>query len=181
MCTRISTRTNSISVSLAIVCYFYVNRCASNVHDPHFLSIYSFHATGDHLPVPPPAPAHARFAAEAAQQQQQFQPKNFDLGSSDYDDGQYDPRYNDPNFVGNQRSAPIHVPNSPAPALPSPAFTQQPAQQNFAPAQPFNDVNNVNYVAQYRSTTPNPHRFQPPGKLSLSRTHDGFSYSFNKI
>lgn len=34
-------------------------------------------------------------------------------------------------------------------------------------------------VPQY--TTQQPHRFQPPGKLQLSRTADGFSYTFNKV
>ncbi|XP_056642145.1 DNA translocase FtsK-like [Diorhabda sublineata] len=33
---------------------------------------------------------------------------------------------------------------------------------------------------QYEPTTPSPHRFYPPGKLSLNRSPDGFQFSFKK-
>lgn len=151
-----------------------------------------FQASGDDLPVAPPAPAHAQAAIQAAQAQAQ-QPRNFDLGGADYEDGQYDPRYNDPSFSGNARSAqaPQYQQQYQQPQPQQPQYTQQPQPQynqqpqQFAPQpqpQPQQpQYNNVNYVSQYPSTTQNPARFQPPGKLSLSRTADGFSYSFNKV
>lgn len=67
-------------------------------------------------------------------------------------------------------------------AGPGPAYQPQPQAYrpppqpayNPAPVQPhFNQI-----PQQY--TTESPHRFQPPGKLSLSRTPDGFSYTFAK-
>lgn len=98
--------------------------------------------------------------------------------------GQYDPRFNDPNFTGTGRSS-IHVPQAAPVHQPAPQQYHQPAPQQYVPQpqQPSynHNVNNVHYSAQYQSTTPHPHRFQPPGKLSLSRTPDGFSYSFNKV
>lgn len=125
--------------------------------------MFRFQASGDHLPVPPPAPAHAQLAAVQAAQ---YNAKNYDLGGAEgFDDGQYDPRYNDPSFEGNLRGAQAQ-----------PAYVQQPIQQQpqYAPQpqyvpqqqpqpQQYNNLNNVNYIAQYQSTTPNPHRFQPPG------------------
>lgn len=142
---------------------------------------YSFQASGDHLPVAPPAPAHAQpqqqfHAQPQQQQQQQFhqQPQQFSSNADNFDDGQYDPRYNDPSFSQNTNnhfaSAPVQN-HAPAPVH----FNQQPAQQQFIPQQ-----QNYNHVPQY-TTEPNTHRFQPPGKLALNRTPDGFSYSFNKV
>lgn len=118
-------------------------------------------------------------------------------------------------------------------------YNAQPAYQQPAPQQAYqpqsqevpqqqqpqqtvpsynNNYNNINYVAQYQSTTPNPRVHHPgnsvnefetipptithayyyyynfikfvsfrcfmvyfAGKLQLSRTPDGFSYSFNKV
>lgn len=130
-----------------------------------FLSIsffFRFQASGDHLPVPPPAPAHAQLAAVQAAQ---YNTKNYDLGNTGaegFDDGQYDPRYNDPNFEGNLggRAAPyVQQPQQQYVAQPQP----QPQPQQPQP-QAYNNLNNINYIAQYQSTTPHPHRFQPPGK-----------------
>lgn len=144
----------------------------------------SFQASGDHLPVAPPAPPHALLAAQA---QPEYSGNNYDIGdAAQFDDGSYDPRYNDPHFEGNRASAGYHQQPAPAPVQPSPvpayhqraAVPQQPAyvpqQQQYVPQQQqFNDY--------YPSSTQQPHRFQPPGKLSLSRTPDGFSYTFNKV
>lgn len=127
-----------------------------------FLLFFSFQASGDHLPVAPPAPAHSQLAA---QQAANYQPKNYDLGdAANFDDGQYDPRYNDPNFEGNLRSG-----------VPQASYVQQPIPQQpqYVPQQPqpqpqaYNNLNNINYVAQYQTTTPNPHRFQPPGTYTM--------------
>lgn len=112
------------------------------------------------MPLPPPAPAHAQLAAVQAAQ---YNTKNYDLNNAGagagegFDDGQYDPRYNDPSFEGNQGSQ-SYVPAAQPQYVPQ-AQPQQPAQP-----QVYNNLNNVNYVAQYQSTTPHPHRFQPPGK-----------------
>lgn len=142
-----------------------------------------FQASGDHLPVAPAPPPHAQpqFHAQQPQQQQQLrhQQQQFSSEADNFDDGQYDPRYNDPSFSQNTNNhfaaAPVHA--APAPVhAPAPAhYNPQPAPQQFIPQQ-----QNFNHIPQY-TTTPNPHRFQPPGKLALNRTPDGFSYSFNKV
>lgn len=145
----------------------------------------SFRATGDHLPQAPPAPAHALLAAQQAQQEPQYQGNSYDAGDeAQWDNGQYDPRYNDPNFDGNRIVAGYqHVPQPQAPVQPVPQW-QQPQQAAPVPSwqQPQQQQQQA-YVPQpqYQTTTPAPHRFQPPGKLSLSRTPDGFSYTFNKV
>ncbi|XP_067617011.1 larval cuticle protein 2 [Eurosta solidaginis] len=150
-----------------------------------------FQASGDHLPVAPPAPPQPIPQAGYVPQPQ-YQPPAPSGGyrSNDYeDDGSYDPRYNDPSFGGQQRSyqapaAPAYNPPPPAPPAynpPAPAYNP-PAYNPPAP-----QYNNYQPQAQpqqqpyYQPTTPNPHRFAPPGKLSLNRTPDGFSYSFNKV
>jgi len=147
-----------------------------------------FQATGDHLPVAPAPPPHA-----VPQQQQQFhaqpqhhsqqqfqQPQQFNSGAENFDDGQYDPRYNDPSFSQNTNNhfaaAPVQSRVS-APNHFNPQPVQQQQQQHqFVPQQ----QQQFNHIPQF-TTTPNPHRFQPPGKLALNRTPDGFSYSFNKV
>lgn len=144
---------------------------------------YSFQASGDHLPVAPAPPPHAVPQQQFHAQPQQFnqQPQQFRASSSDnFDDGQYDPRYNDPSFSGNTNNhfAPAPVQNHAS--APIQHFNPQPQQQQFVPQQQQQQQQNFNHIPQY-TTTPNPHRFQPPGKLALNRTPDGFSYSFNKV
>lgn len=64
--------------------------------------MFSFQAQGAHLPQAPPAPAHAQLAAVQAAE---YNTKSYDLGNAGagdgIEDGQYDQRYNDPNFEGN--------------------------------------------------------------------------------
>ncbi|KAL1395137.1 hypothetical protein pipiens_011460 [Culex pipiens pipiens] len=104
-----------------------------------------------------------------------------------YDDGQYDPRWNDPSFSQQ------HSPRQSAPA-PAPVHQPAPVQHNYhhqpapapAPVAPqYNHYNNApaapRQPAPQEWTTQAPHRFQPPGKLQLNRTPDGFSYTFNKV
>lgn len=113
------------------------------------------------MPVPPPAPAHAQLAAvQAAQYNAANTNNNYDAGADGFDDGQYDPRYNDPNFEGNLRGASAAYVQQPQPVQPQ--YVPQPQAQ--PQPQAYNNVNNVNYIAQYQSTTPHPHRFQPPGQ-----------------
>lgn len=118
----------------------------------------------DSVTVAPPAPAHAQLASVQAAQYNQA--KSYDVSNSadGFEDGQYDPRYNDPNFEGNLRGG-AAVPAS-YNVQPQAQPQYVPQQQQPAPAQQqaYNNLNSINYVAQYQSTTPNPHRFQPPGK-----------------
>lgn len=153
-----------------------------------------FQASGDHLPVAPAPPPHAapqpqqpQYQPQSQYQQEpQYQPQFSTGGRSydnqGYDDGQYDPRWNDPSFSQqNSRQAPAPAPapapvqnyhHQPAPA-PAPVAPQYNHYQN-APAAP-------RQPAPQEWTTQAPHRFQPPGKLQLNRTPDGFSYTFNKV
>lgn len=138
---------------------------------------HRFQAHGDHLPQAPPAPAHA---VEQLNNQQQYpqQPRNYDIGNAaDYDDGSYDERYNDPAFQG--RSSDIVSQPAAAPAPVAPRFHA--AQQLPQPVQPSYVATHHQEQYNQHEPTPAPHRFQPPGKLQLSRTADGFSYTFNKV
>lgn len=131
---------------------------------------YRFVPTGSHLPVPPPAPAHAQLAAVQAAQ---YNTKNsYDLNGSPnvvdengFETGEYDPRYNDPNFSGNFRSLPAQSTYSQPAQQPQYHVQPEPAQPAPQP-QPQYNTNNVNYV-NYQTTTPYPewknNRFQPPG------------------
>lgn len=165
--------------------------------------IFRFRATGDHLPVGPAPAAHAAAPAVAPtprfiQTQQQAHVPHFPAAqvasftSNDYEDGQYDERWNDPTFQGHAgrvASAPVH--QAPAPVhhhqhqQQQPQYVQEPAPQPQYVAQPAAPQQQPQYVPQQAyyptTTTPSPHRFQPPGKLALSRTPDGFSFSFNKV
>lgn len=157
------------------------------------------------MPVAPPAPPQPIPQAVQPQYQPTQAKKNYvdpyDK-SNQFDDGAYDERWNNPGYQGDGRqSAPISRPSAPAqnynyqqqqqaPA-PAPAVRQQnynvPATNyNQAPQQNYNQAPQQNYnpapQQNYRDyeTTQSPHRFLPPGKLSLNRTPDGFSYTFNK-
>ncbi|GJQ81568.1 hypothetical protein Trydic_g9945 [Trypoxylus dichotomus] len=62
---------------------------------------------------------------------------------------------------------------------PQPQYQPPPQPQYQPPPQPQYQPPPQEYQPSY-STTPAPHRFYPPGKLSLNRSPDGFSYSFQK-
>lgn len=119
------------------------------------------------MPVAPPAPAHSQLAAVQAAQYNAAN-NNYDVGNNGgadgFDDGQYDPRYNDPNFEGNLRGAAQQSYHHQAQPVQPQYVPQQPQPQVQPQPQAYNNLNNINYVAQYQSTTPHPHRFQPPGK-----------------
>ncbi|XP_023174674.2 pupal cuticle protein Edg-78E [Drosophila hydei] len=147
-----------------------------------------FQASGDHLPVAPPAPPQPVPTA-GYQPQSQYQPQQqyqapapqASYRSNDYDDGSYDPRYNDPAFGQQQQSYQQPAPQPqyrPAPVQPAYNPAPQPTYQQPAPQPQYQQPQQQSY---YTTTTPNPHRFSPPGKLSLNRTPDGFTYSFNKV
>lgn len=154
-----------------------------------FIFLHRFQATGDHLPVAPPAPPQPI----PQQVQPQYQPSGnanyakdpYDT-SDQFDDGSYDERWNNPGFRGDGRSqapvqaAPVRQQNYNVPAANYNYQNQQPAH-NPAPVAPVVRQQNYNVPAQnYLETTPSPHRFFPPGKLNLNRTPDGFSFQFNK-
>ena len=141
------------------------------------------------MPVAPPAPPQPIPQAVQSQYQPNQAQKNYvdpyDK-SGQFDDGAYDERWNNPGFQGDGRSpAPAQRQSAPAQnynyqqQAPAPAPIPAVRQQNY-------NVPQSNYNAapqpQYREyeTTQSPHRFLPPGKLSLNRTPDGFSYTFNK-
>lgn len=141
------------------------------------------------MPVAPPAPPQPIPQAVQPQYQPTQSQRNYvdqyDT-SNQFDDGAYDERWNNPGFQGDGRSAPVQRPSAPAQnynyqqqpqqAAPAPAVRQQ----NYnVPQSNYNAQANYNQPQQYE-TTQSPHRFLPPGKLSLNRTPDGFSYSFNK-
>ncbi|KAG8229197.1 hypothetical protein J437_LFUL001069 [Ladona fulva] len=93
------------------------------------------------------------------------------------------------------------APPAPVPVAPQPQYQPQP-QYNPAPQQYSAPAHQQHYnpapqhyhqpAPQYHQhaapqqryyeepTTQPPHRFYPPGKLSLSRTPGGYSYTFNK-
>ncbi|BES91846.1 Insect cuticle protein [Nesidiocoris tenuis] len=105
------------------------------------------------------------------------------------------PEYNPPE--DNQpraayRPAPVKQSFNPAPvrernynvAPVEPAYNPAPVRErNYNPApvqQPIFNPAPVQQQPVYRTTTPQPRRFFPPGKLSLNRSPDGYSYTFNK-
>ncbi|BFF92319.1 DNA translocase FtsK [Drosophila madeirensis] len=157
-----------------------------------------FQASGDHLPQAPPAPPQPvptagyqpqpQYQPQQQQQQQQYQapaPQHQpSFRSNDYDDGSYDPRYNDPSFGQNQQTYHQPAPQPQYRPAPQPAYNPAPQQTYHQPApqpQYHQPQQQPQQQAYYTTTTPNPHRFSPPGKLSLNRTPDGFTYSFNKV
>lgn len=145
-------------------------------------------ASGDHLPVAPPAPPQPIPQNNYQPQNGQPQSQHYQAGEkgTDGDDGSYDERWNDPSFGGNGGGRAISAPR----AAPQQQqynnynnnynYQQQQAPIPAGPPANVPQYNNRQYTEpQY--TTQNPHRFQPPGKLSLNRTPDGYSYSFNKV
>lgn len=99
-------------------------------------------------------------------------PRSTDNGQ---DDGSYDQRYNDPNFSLNNHH---NKPHNQYQALQTEIPLEKPTPRiQYNQNQPIYRQPISTYQA---STTITP-RIYPPGKLSLNRTPDGFSYSFNKI
>lgn len=119
-----------------------------------------FQATGDGIPQPPPTTLPVA-------PQPQYTPL---------------PQYNPPDYQQYQRPQQYNPP--PQQYNPPPQQYNPPPQQYNPPPQQYNPPPQPQYnppSQQYRQpTTPPPHRFYPPGKLSLNRSPDGFSYSFQK-
>lgn len=121
-----------------------------------------FQATGDGIPQPPPTTLPVA-------PQPQYTPL---------------PQYNPPDYQQYQR--PQQQYNPPPQQQYNPPPQQQynpPARQYNPPPQQYNPPQqqyNPPPQQYNQPTTPAPHRFYPPGKLSLNRSPDGFSYSFQK-
>ncbi|KAF2899737.1 hypothetical protein ILUMI_06439 [Ignelater luminosus] len=115
---------------------------------------HGFHAEGDHIPQAPPT-----VLPQAPQPQYTPLPQYNPPPQQQYNPPQqhHQPQYNPPQ----QQYNPPQQQYNPPP--------QQYQQPTYEPP---------NY---YQQTTPAPHRFYPPGKLSLNRSPDGFSYTFNKV
>lgn len=130
-----------------------------------------FQATGDGIPQPVPT-------SLPVAPQPNYTPLP-QYNAPDYE--QYRSQYNPPQ---QQYNPPQQQYNSPQQQYNPPQQQYNPPQQQYnSPPQQYNPPpQQYNPPSQYRApaTTPAPHRFYPPGKLSLNRSPDGFSYSFQK-
>lgn len=137
-------------------------------------------------------------------------PRNYG-GKPNEDDGQYYPElYEKENYVAPQQQYQPQPQYQPEPQYqPQPRYQpqqsyQQPQQSYQQPQQSY-QTNNIypgtqqaeysglqsqQYTAAiqpqasqqyYEPTTPTPTRFFPPGKFSLNRAPDGYTYSFHKV
>lgn len=129
-----------------------------------------FVASGDHLPQAPPAPPQVA-------PQPQYKPlPEYNPPQSSWDSPTPAPKWNNPTPAPQWNPPPQQNWDNPAPQRynPPPQQYNPPPQQYNPPPQQYNPP------AQQWTTTPAPHRFYPPGKLSLNRSPDGFSYTFSK-
>lgn len=138
-----------------------------------------FQATGDGIPQAPPTQLPV-----APQPLYKPLPQ---YNSPDYQEPQYrrqsqpEPRYQS---QPQQQYQPPPQQYQPQPRpqqqyQPPPQQYQSQPQQQYQPPQQQYQPPQQQYQPSY-TTTPAPHRFYPPGKLSLNRSPDGFSYSFQK-
>ncbi|KAK4881667.1 hypothetical protein RN001_004986 [Aquatica leii] len=129
-----------------------------------------FHATGDHIPQAPPT-----VLPVAPKPQYEPLPQYNPPSQNQYNQ---QPQYNDYQQQYNNQPQYNHQPQQQSQYNQQPQYNPQP-QYNSQPQQ----FHQPTYQPQHYhdQTTPQPHRFYPPGKLSLNRSPDGFSYSFNKV
>ncbi|KAI4458032.1 cuticle protein [Holotrichia oblita] len=142
---------------------------------------HGFQATGDGIPEAPPTQLPV-----APQPLYKPLPQ---YNSPDYQEPQYRPQ---PQYESQQQpqyqpppqqqyqSQPQYQPpqqqyQAPQQQYQPPQQQYQPPQQQYQPQAQYQPPQQPSYT-----TTPAPHRFYPPGKLSLNRSPDGFSYSFQK-
>ncbi|XP_061717992.1 cuticle protein 3 [Cydia pomonella] len=127
-------------------------------------------------------------------------------GKPNEDDGQYHPElYEQENYVAPQpQYQPQPQPQYKAQyqAQPQPQYQAQPQPQyqpnniypgvqqaqysglntqTYQPAQQYQPQPQQAPQQYYDQTTPQPSRFFPPGKFSLNRAPDGYTYSFHKV
>ncbi|CAH2041370.1 unnamed protein product, partial [Iphiclides podalirius] len=124
-------------------------------------------------------------------------------GKPSVDDGQYHPElYEQETYVAPQSQYQAQPQYQPQPQ-PQPQYQPQPQQYQQQPQYQANNIYPGVQQAQYSGlpseqysayqpetrqsqqyyepTTPPPTRFFPPGKFSLNRAPDGYSYSFHKV
>ncbi len=130
-----------------------------------------FKATGDHIPVPP-----APLVASALSSTDDYN-YNEDYDESPLKNYQSSFHYNNYQFVPrNSESFSQSIPHKTAPQY-SPLSQFSSLQLQFQPSSA-----SVPTAPTYNTpSTESPLRFLSPGKLSLNRSPDGFSYTFNKI
>ncbi|XP_039757109.1 DNA translocase FtsK [Pararge aegeria] len=134
----------------------------------------------------------------APQQYNAPAPRNYG-GKPNEDDGQYYPElYETNNYVAPQKQyqqpqAQYQQPQPQPQYQAQPKYQSQPQYQanNIYPGvqqAQYSGVQNQQYSAPqsarqeyYEPTTPPPSRFFPPGKFSLNRAPDGYTYSFHKV
>lgn len=130
-------------------------------------------------------------------------PRNYG-GKPNVDDGQYYPElYEQENYVAPQKqyqAQPQYQQPQPQYQQPQPQYQPEPQAQyqtnNIYPGTTnaqYSGINTQQYTAPqqysapnqrdqyYEPTTPPPSRFFPPGKFSLNRAPDGYTYSFHKV
>lgn len=152
------------------------------------------------------SPDYKQQQYSAPQQYTAPQPARNYGGKPNEDDGQYYPElYEKENYVAPQQQYQTQAQYQPQPQYqaqpqqqyqPEPQYqsnniypgTQQaqysglPSTQYSQPAQ-YNQPQYSQPAQQqyYEQTTPQPTRFFPPGKFSLNRAPDGYTYSFHKV
>ncbi|XP_045451874.1 metacaspase-5 [Melitaea cinxia] len=99
---------------------------------------------------------------DAPQQQYQAQPQ-YQAQTQYQPQPEYQPQYQTPQYN----------PNSIYPGVQQAQYSGIQTQQYNAPQQAQQEY--------YQPTTPQPARFFPPGKFSLNRAPDGYTYSFHKV
>lgn len=127
-------------------------------------------------------------------------PRNYG-GKPSVDDGQYHPELYEQNYVGPQtrsqpqpqyqsQSQPQYQQQSQQQSQPQSQFQAnsiypgvQQAQYSGLPSEQYSyqPENRQQSQQYYEPTTPAPTRFFPPGKFSLNRAPDGYTYSFQKV
>uniref|UniRef100_R4FN96 Putative cuticular protein n=1 Tax=Rhodnius prolixus TaxID=13249 RepID=R4FN96_RHOPR len=153
--------------------YSYVDPSGQRKTVSYTAGKHGFLASGDHLPVGPASiPQYTPDPRYNPPAEPEYRPAP----------QQYNPppqQYNPPPQP--QYNPPPQQVYRPQPQ-PQPAYRPQPQPQQVYRPQPQPAYNPPQSQPVYRPapTTPAPHRFFPPGKLSLNRSPDGYSYTFNK-
>lgn len=146
------------------------------------------------------APEYKAQQYTAPQQFTQPAPVRNYVGKPNEDDGQYHPElYEQENYVAPQQqyqAQPQYQQAQPQYQQSQPQYQPQPQYQanNIYPGvqqAQYSGLQNQQYTAPqpvarqpqqyYDPTTPPPTRFFPPGKFSLNRQPDGYTYSFHKV
>ncbi|KAF5305462.1 hypothetical protein FQA39_LY01553 [Lamprigera yunnana] len=152
--------------------YSYIDPSGNKKTVSYTAGVHGFHATGDHIPQAPPTVLPVAPKPQYEPLPQYNPPPQNNYNNHQQQQPQYNqqpqPQYQQPQQYSPQPQQPQY---NPQPQQYNPQYNVQPQQFQQPTHQPQN---------YYDNTTPQPHRFYPPGKLSLNRSPDGFSFSFNK-